>query len=360
VKPKTAVVLFNLGGPIDGEEVKPFLSRLFSDKEIVDLPFQKILAPTIVGLRHNRVRQLYHEIGGGSPIKHWTNKQGHAMVQKLDAISPETAPHKYYISFRYANPMTDDALLQMKADGVTRAVAFTQYPQYSCTTTRGSFNELWRGLKRLNLEKNFEWSVIDRWPTHPGFIKAVAQRVREGLHSFPEEERSKAVILFSAHSLPMKIVLRGDPYPQEVSSTVHEVMDELKYCNPYISTWQSAVGPNWLGPQTVDVVKLLAKRGVKSILVVPIAFTSDHIETLSEIDIEVAKVAKDAGIANFRRAPSLNDSELFTTAMADIVASHLAAKQVHTPQYKLRCPGCTNSHCRNLVNPITNHQHERI
>jgi len=348
---KTGIVLMNLGGPETTGDVNLFLNRLFADREIIPLPFQKILGPTIANVRTEKVKKLYQSIGGGSPIRKWTTKQGDAMVEYLDKVSPQTGPHKYYIAFRYADPLSDSAVLEMKKDGVQRAIAFTQYPQFSCSTTGGSLNELWRSLKRNNLQDEFQWSVVDRWPDHPGFINAVSERIKEGLSTIPEEHRDKTIILFSAHSLPMKVINRGDQYVQEVASTIQHVMHHLNFSNRYISTWQSAVGPNWMGPQTVDVIKKLAKRGDKSVLVVPIAFTSDHIETLSEIDIEMAEEAEKAGLEYFRRAPSLNDSPHFTKAMGDIVREHLLSRVNSSSQYPLRCPGCTNDQCRNILNP---------
>ncbi|PRP88661.1 ferrochelatase [Planoprotostelium fungivorum] len=349
---KTGIVLMNLGGPETTDKVNIFLNRLFADHEIIPLPFQKFLGPTIANVRTEKVKKLYQSIGGGSPIRKWTTMQGDAMVKYLDEKSPETGPHKYYIAFRYADPLSDEAVLKMKEDGVKRAVAFTQYPQFSCSTTGGSLNELWRALKRNKLEKEFEWSVVDRWPEHPGFIEAVADRINEGLKTIPSEHRDDTILLFSAHSLPIKVINRGDQYVPEVAATIQRVMNHLKFSHKYISTWQSAVGPNWMGPQTVDVVKKLGKRGQKSVLVVPIAFTSDHIETLSEIDIEMAEDAEKAGIEHFRRAPSLNDSPIFSKAMGDIVMEHMKSGVLSSSQYPMRCPGCTNEQCRSIVNPI--------
>jgi len=342
----------NLGGPETTDQVNVFLNRLFADREIIPLYFQKFLGPAIANFRTEKVKKLYESIGGGSPIRRWTTLQGDAMVKYLDEASPETAPHKYYIAFRYADPLSDSAVLQMKEDGVKRAVAFTQYPQFSCSTTGGSLNEIWRALKRNNLEKEFNWSVVDRWPDHPGFIDSVAARINEGLQSIPEPHRKDTILLFSAHSLPMKVINRGDQYIQEVASTIQHVMHRLKFSHRYISTWQSAVGPNWMGPQTVDVIKKLGKRGQKSVLVVPIAFTSDHIETLSEIDIEMSEEAEKAGVEHFGRAPSLNDSPAFTKAMGDIVMEHMKSGVLSSTQYPMRCPGCTNEQCRSIVNPI--------
>ena len=234
----------------------------------------------------------YAGIGGGSPILRYTRAQGQGMVERLDRLSPETAPHQFYVAFRYITPRSEDALRAMAADGVERAVAFTQYPQFSCATTGSSLNELWRAAGRTGLEPAFRWSVIDRWPVHPGFIAAMAETVREGLEQFAPEERDRVLLLFSAHSLPLNIVDRGDPYPQEIGASVQAVLEQLAVANRYLLAYQSEVGPvRWLGPSTERVIRRLGERGETRVLVVPIAFTSDHIETLSELDREYGELA---------------------------------------------------------------------
>lgn len=141
------------------------------DGDLIPLPFQRILAPLIAKRRTPRIEQQYTDIGGGSPILRYTQLQGEGMCALLDEMNPESAPHKSYVAFRYAKPMTDETARQMKADGVRRAVAFTQYPQYSCSTTGSSLNELYRKGKAGELGTDMEWSVIDRWGTHPGFVE---------------------------------------------------------------------------------------------------------------------------------------------------------------------------------------------
>lgn len=364
-KPPTAVVMLNMGGPAAPEDTGPFLGRLFGDGEIIQLgALQPWLGPLLARRRTPKVQKQYEQIGG-SPIRKWTELQGRGMVEALDRLSPETAPHKAYVAFRYADPLTEEALREMKADGVTRAVAFSQYPQYSCTTTGSSLNHLWRELDRTGLQDSFKWSVLDRWPTHPTFVEAVVRRVEMGLDALPEVDDGRdgldsTVVMFSAHSLPIKVVNRGDAYPAEVAATVDRVMARLqertgrKY--RHILAWQSQVGPlPWLGPQTGDVIKGLGAQGVRRVLAVPIAFTSDHIETLFEIDIEYAEDAAEAGIKHFARAPSLNDEPLLMQAQAELVAEHLASGEVASRQYALNCPHCVNPTCRSVRNPIGEH-----
>jgi ferrochelatase len=284
-----------------------------------------------------------------------------------------------YTAFRYAPPLTDAALRAMAADGVERAVAFSQYPQFSCTTAGSSLNHLWRESVRLGMERAFSWSVLDRWPTHPAFVAAVARCVATGLARFPEAQRDRVVVVFSAHSLPMKVVERGDAYVAEVAATVDAVMAALRrggvapaaagggggggggdgaplppVRSPHTLAWQSKVGfLPWMAPKTGDVLAGLARQGFDAVLVVPIAFTSDHVETLYEIDVEYAHAAKEAGIARFERAPSLNGEPLLALAQAQLVAEHLrSGAPAATPSYALNCHGCTNPACRTILNPV--------
>lgn len=351
-KPVTGVVLMNLGGPQTLDDVGPFLQRMFLDRELIPLPFQERLGKFIARRRTPKVQKKYAEIGGGSPIYKWTTLQGEGMVKLLDELSPRTAPHKYYIAFRYAEPMTETALKQMQADGVTRAIAFTQYPQWSCSTTGASMNEMWREAVRLNLRDAFSWSLIDRWHTHDAFIGAMTKKVCEGLAQFGPQERDDVLLVFSAHSLPLSVIDRGDAYPQEVGATVQKVMECLGFSHEFMLAYQSDIKPvKWLGPSTEQVIRHLGEKKRKNVLVIPIAFTSDHIETLHELDIEYGELAREVGVTGFKRAPMLNDDPAFIEALARIVADHLRGGQTHSTQYKLRCAGCTNSLCRTVLNP---------
>ena len=352
-KIKTGIVMMNLGGPKTLDDVGPFLLELFQDREIIQLPMQSFLGPFIARRRTKHVQELYEGIGGGSPILDWTELQGRGMIERLDRMSPETAPHGFYVAFRYINPTSEDALKQMAADGVERAVAFTQYPQFSCATTGSSLNELWRALGRLGMAKRFSWSVIDRWPVQPTFIEAMTDTVRRGLEQFDEADRDDVVLLFSAHSLPLSVINRGDTYPAEIGASVHEVMQRLGNRNEHMISYQSEVGPvPWQGPSTETMIRQLGEKRRRNVLVVGIAFTSDHIETLSELDIEYAELAEKSGITNFKRAPALNGDPLFMDALAETVRDHLASGEVASRQYPLRCPGCVNPQCRNVPNPV--------
>ncbi|KUF96892.1 hypothetical protein AM588_10006347 [Phytophthora nicotianae] len=335
-KAPTAVAMFNMGGPSTLPEVQSFLTNLFLDPELIPMgPMQKYVGPWVAKRRTPQIVDQYAQIGGGSPILKWTNIQGENMCKILDEIRPE------------------QSLKQMKEDGVTRAIAFSQYPQWSCTTSGSSMNHLWRELDRLDMKEDFQWSLIDRWNTHPGYISALANRVKMGLEQYAPEDRDKVIIMFSAHSVPMKTVYKGDSYVNEIAATAERVMKQLAGKNPHILSWQSKVGYlPWMGPSTSDVIERYGKQGHKHVMAVPIAFTSDHIETLYEIDIEYGEEAHAAGITNFKRCPSLNDEPLLFKAQADIVKSHLDSEELHSSAYPLNCAGCTNPMCRSIVNPI--------
>ena len=276
------------------------------------------------------------------------------MCKLLDQISPETAPHKPYVAFRYADPLTEEMYQRLFDDGFGngkggRAVAFTQYPQYSCSTTGSSLNELWKWRTRLEAKSGesgpgaISWSVIDRWPVHPGLVEAFAQNIETQLATYPAEKRDGVVLLFSAHSLPMSVVNRGDPYPAEVAATVYAVMQRLGFSNQYRLVWQSQVGPSaWLGAQTSNTVEDYVKKGQTDLILVPIAFTSDHIETLYELDQEIIGEAGHEGI---KRAESLNGSPTFIKALADIAHKHLQSGVACSKQMGLRCPGCKSERC---------------
>mmetsp|Transcript_26163 Transcript_26163/g.51177 ORF Transcript_26163/g.51177 Transcript_26163/m.51177 type:complete len:384 (-) Transcript_26163:236-1387(-) len=356
-KPKTAIVMLNMGGPAQPSETKSFLTRLFSDNDIIEFGGgwkQKMLADFIVRFRSPKVQKQYEEIGG-SPIRKWTEYQGEELAKMLDKVRPESAPHKSYVCFRYAHPLTEEALTKMKADGVERAIAFSQFPHWSCTTTGSSMNELWRQVKSMGMENDIKWSLIDRWPLHPKFIDSVVGRMAEKMKEFDESSQGKVVVVFSAHSVPMKVVAKGDVYVNEVSATCKAIMEKWEAVgnkNKHIVAWQSKVGfMPWMVPSTEDTIKSLGKKGAKHVLVVPIAFTTDHIETLYEIGIEYAEEAEEAGITNFKFTEGLNDSPMFIDALTDIVSKHLDEETNHSVQYSQKCLNCQKPMCRQIINP---------
>ncbi|XP_046658452.1 LOW QUALITY PROTEIN: ferrochelatase, mitochondrial-like [Homalodisca vitripennis] len=345
--PKTAILMLNMGGPQNTDQVHDYLLRIMTDRDMIQLPVQGTLGPYIAKRRTPEVQKKYAEIGGGSPIFKWTNLQGELMCQKLDQVSPQTAPHKHYVAFRYVDPLTDQTLDQIQKEGAERVVVFSQYPQYSCATTGSSLNAIFTYFKNKSRPKNVKWSVIDRWPVHPLLAKTFADRILTELKQFLLKKQKDVVILFSAHSLPLKAVNRGDPYPGEVGATVQLVMQELGHCNPYSLVWQSKVGPlPWLEPYTDDAIKSYVKQGKKNFILVPIAFVNEHIETLHEMDIEYCNdLGKELCVENMRRAAAPNDHPLFISALTDIVATHLKGDRGVSPKFLIRCPHCSSARC---------------
>ncbi|KAF6213102.1 hypothetical protein GE061_010817 [Apolygus lucorum] len=344
---KTAIMMLNMGGPQKLDQVGEYLLRIMTDRDMIQLPVQSQLGPYIAKRRTAEVQKKYSEIGGGSPIYKWTNLQGELLCNKLDILSPATAPHKHYVAFRYVDPLTEETLDKIERDGARQVVIFSQYPQYSCATTGSSINAVYSALSKKQVNPNVKWSLIDRWPSHPLLAKTVADRISSEIKQFPVDKQKEVMILFSAHSLPLKAVSRGDAYPSEVGATVQLVMQELGHSHPYALVWQSKVGPlPWLQPYTDDAIKGYVKQGKKNFILVPIAFVNEHIETLHEMDIEYCHdLAKEVGAECIRRAAAPNDHPLFISALADIVSSHLASDQPISPKFLTRCPHCVNARC---------------
>jgi len=226
--PKTALLMMNMGGPAEESEVEPFLRNLFQDPDIIELgggKLQSWLGDFISKRRAPRIIKQYQE-AGWSPQKKWTEHQGKELCKLLDRDLPDTAPHKAYSCFRYVHPNTNDVLKRLQDDGVQRVIAFSQYPQWSCTTSGSSMNELYRGVKMHGLHDKMSWTVIDRWYANRKYIQAVCNRMKESVLTLPEEKRGNVVFVFSAHSVPMKVVNRGDHYVPEVCASVKMVMEK--------------------------------------------------------------------------------------------------------------------------------------
>lgn len=320
----------NLGGPRNLDDVRPFLLRLFSDREIIRLPGgaagQGLLARLIVRARLRSVQRNYASIGGGSPIYRHTASQLSGVARRLaDRTGRAVRP---YIAFRYSEPTSEDALRAMARDGVREVVVLTLYPHYSTATTGSSLRELDRALHRTGLATRFQLRAVDRWYDHPGYIEALARRVREALETWPPERRGSVVLLFSAHSLPLSFVAAGDPYPAHIAATVSAVVERLGEDAPPRRelAYQSQTGPvRWLEPRTEHLLAQLGREGVRDVLLVPVSFVSDHIETLYEVDQLFAAAARRAGITTFRRTRSLNDDPWFLDALADLAGAALDA-----------------------------------
>jgi ferrochelatase len=301
--------------------VRPFLTRLFTDREIIHLPGgaigQAFIGRMIAWKRTREVQENYAKIGGGSPIVRWTTLQGRGIADRLRERGHDVA---FAMAMRYWNPTTEEGLAELERAGVGRLVALTLYPHYSMATTGSSAAELSRVMKRRGVKLPLD--RIDVWYDHPGYLDALALRAKAALARFAPD--APPTLLVSAHGLPKHFIEAGDPYCDHIRITMEGVLARLPRL-PHVLGYQSRVGPvEWIGPSTDEVIRTLAHDGVKDVLVLPISFVSDHIETLYEIDMLYADQARALGITNFRRVESLNDFPPFLDALAGLVEPKLA------------------------------------
>ncbi len=320
---KIAIVLFNLGGPDNLDAVRPFLKNLFSDPAILRVPsfIRPLLARVIAYRRAPVAREIYAKIGGGSPLLEETKAQARALETVLGEKGLNA---KSFIAMRYWRPFTAEAAVAVKAFAPDKVILLPLYPQYSTTTTRSSRAAWAKDAKNLKLD--FPTSEICCFATEGGFVAALAARLREVLAKAKPELSYR--ILFSAHGLPRKIVEAGDPYQSQVDMTVSAVMEELgREDIDWQVCYQSRVGPlEWIGPSTDDEIKRAGTEG-KGVVVVPVAFVSEHSETLVELDIEYAELAARAGVPDYLRAATVRDHPEFISALAGLVSVALNAKK---------------------------------
>lgn len=311
---KVGVVLFQLGGPDSREAVEPFLYNLFCDPDIIDFPLaflaRKPLARFISRRRAPAVAEKYAEIGGASPIRLLTECQAQALEQ---ALRPHVEPY-ITIAMRYWHPFTEEAANQVRAWPLDELVLLPLYPQYSRATTGSSLNE-WR---RRYSDSRVPVRVIEQFYDHPAYLDAIVEKINVALTHL--DRPGEVHLVFSAHGVPISYITAGDPYQQQIEATVRLVRERGKWANPWTLCYQSKVGPQkWLEPSLDATIERLAAERCPSVLVIPIAFVTEHIETLHEINIEARAEAEHLGIRDFGMMPALNDSPRFIAALADLV-----------------------------------------
>lgn len=315
------VLLFNLGGPERLEDVRPFLYNLFSDREIIDLPaiLRLPLAAFIAFRRGPKSRGYYAKIGGGSPLRRDTEAQARALEAALEARGIAA---RAYVGMRAWNPFISDAVEEMHRDGIREAVVLPLYPHFSVSTTGSSTKELFRVVTKRGGMREMRRHYITRWFDDAAYIDSVVRRIEEQLPKFPDPE--SVHLLFTAHSIPLSYIERGDPYQGHTERTVQLVLERFARPLPHSLAYQSKVGPvKWLGPSTESEIQSLGKNGQSQVLAIPISFVSDHIETLYEIDILYQGLAAEAGIAHFRRTEALGLDPGFIDALAGLVERRL-------------------------------------
>jgi ferrochelatase len=336
---KLAVILFNLGGPDGPEAVEPFLRNLFSDPAIITLPapLRLPLAWLIARRRAPIARKIYGHIGGRSPIFEETRKQANALEK---ALSGDGLEAKAFVAMRYWHPFSRGAAQAVKAFRPDKIVLLPLYPQYSTTTTASSLKDWSRSAKRARLD--ISTARVCCYPWEAGFIAAAAARIREAMAGAPENISYR--LLLSAHGLPKRIVQKGDPYQRQIEQSAEALIKALDMPQlEAVVCYQSRVGPlEWIGPAT-DAEIIRAGRDGKGVIVAPIAFVSEHSETLVELDIEYRKLAEEAGVPDYRRAATVGTHPDFIQGLAGLVRAAIDGKIVTCGEGRIcptPCKGC--------------------
>lgn len=311
---RLGVVLFQLGGPDTLAAIEPFLFNLFCDPDIIDFPFARIgrrpLAKLISTTRAHKVQHHYSVIGGGSPIRRFTERQAQALEAELGAHGVDA---RCFVAMRYWHPFTQEAVAQLRAAECDEVVLLPLYPQYSSTTTGSSLNEWQR-----HFHDDVPVQIVEPFYRHPMYLDAIVEKIEQALARFPVPARPE--IVFSAHSVPMSVIAKGDPYQRHIEETVQLLMQRGGWANHHRLCYQSKVGASkWLQPSLHRTLRDLSAEKIKEVCVVPVAFVSDHVETLGEINHEAREEAHNLGITQFEMSAGLNDSPKFISALSQLV-----------------------------------------
>jgi ferrochelatase len=318
---RVGIVLFQLGGPDSPEAIEPFLYNLFCDPDIIDFPFARIgrkaLAKLISTTRARKVQHHYATIGGCSPIRRNTERQAQALESELNRLGVGA---RCFVAMRYWHPFTSEAIASVRQANCDEVVLLPLYPQYSSTTTGSSINE-WRRLFHGNVRVDY----VETFYRNTMYLDAVVEKIEEALRRFPSPERPE--IVFSAHSVPVSVIQKGDPYQRQIETTVQLLMERGRWNNPHRLCYQSKVGASkWLQPSLHQTLHTLAAERVREVCIVPVAFVSDHVETLAEIDHEARDEARRLGFTQFEMSAGLNDSPKFISALGQIVLRAMNGK----------------------------------
>ena len=312
-KKKHGIVLLNMGGPEKIEDVQPFLYNLFSDRDIIKLGpafLQKVIARFIANKRAPKSKSIYSKIGGGSPLKKITFQQASCLEKALN----DTAMHHYFVTvaMRYWPPFADEAVKELLDKGVEQITALSLYPHYSRATSGSSLSELKKSVARL--APTIATHYIQQWPDQPSYIQALAENILATLREFNDQA---VEVVYSAHSLPTSFIKDGDPYVEHLMQTIKATEEITRHKGRVC--YQSRSGPvEWLSPSTPEMIKTLAAEGCKNILMVPISFVSDHVETLYEIDMLYCQQAKNLGIT-LKSSASMNTNPVFIEGLKQLV-----------------------------------------
>ena len=317
---KVAVILFNLGGPDKLESVKPFLFNLFNDKAIIGLPqpLRFLLAKLISSRRNKKAQKIYQQIGGKSPLLNITLAQGYSLERELSFYGD----YKVFTIMRYWHPFASEVIENIKEYHPRQIILIPLYPQFSSSTTQSSIDDF---MKNFDNKENCNIKIVCCYPEDDEFIKSHAILIKKTSEQLSSEELRETRLLFSAHGLPQRTIDNGDPYVFQINKTAHKVIQYLGNMVKknvedidYRICYQSKVGPmQWTSPSLEHEVNKAA-IDKKNVIVIPIAFVSDHSETLVELDIEYKEIAYNLGIKKYFRVPSLNVEGHFIKSLADI------------------------------------------
>ncbi|MDX1637539.1 MAG: ferrochelatase [Balneolaceae bacterium] len=352
-KIKLGVVLMNLGGPTGEDYVRPFLYNLFRDEDIIKLGggrLQDFFAKIISKFRAPNVAEDYEEINGCpkgctgnrhcpnrknrvvstccSPINSLTELQRRSLEKHLKNTLPESVEPHVYTCMRYFIPYAETTMQDMVDDGITHAVMVPLYPQFSWTTTGSSFRD-WETKREQKFGENTPWKEfhVKNYYLNPHYLEAMNSRIDQALDAMDEQTRNKTHLIFSAHGTPMLEVKSGDPYTAEIKETMEAIMEMRNYHEPYWLGYQSKVGPQkWTQPNTAELVERHIEYGIKNFLMVPVAFVTDHIETLYELGVELKEDLEEKGykFENLVVMEGLNDHPSYIRALSDEVHKKIA------------------------------------
>ena len=358
---KTAIVLFNLGGPDSLDAVKPFLYNLFSDKAIIGAPtpIRQMLAALISSRRAPIARDIYSQMGGSSPILPETEKQAEVLGKFLKD-SRGLAESKVFIAMRYWHPFVEEAIVKVEKYEPDQIILLPLYPQFSTTTTGSSFNSWWKGTTKTDLA-DIPTYTICCYPSESGLINAQVDLIESAIKS---SKITNFRLLLSAHGLPKKIIEKGDPYQKQIEKTAAIIAEKINYPNlDWRVSYQSRVGPlEWIGPSTETEI---SNAGIekKSLIVAPVAFVSEHSETLVELDIEYRELADESGVPEYIRVPAVSTHPSFISGLTDILEKTITSigqekiREKRGPGgVKLFCPFCPYKHqgCVSIHDKMTN------
>ena len=341
---RKAIILFNLGGPDKLESVEPFLFNLFNDPAILNLPsiFRYPLAKLISSRRAPIAKKIYQELGGASPILDLTKQQSTALENELNK-NQNSFNYKCFIVMRCWHPRASEVIKDVQLYNPEEIILMPLYPQYSAATSGSSIKE-WKDVCKKN-KYHIKTSTICCYPTDKHFIKAHTEEIIKKISNLKNYK-----LIFSAHGLPEKNIKKGDPYQWQIENSVKKIIENLNNKNlDWILSYQSRVGPlKWIGPSTDDVIVENSKIG-KHIVLVPIAFVSEHSETLVELDIEYKKLATDNGCKHYTRVPALGVNKDFIKAMSELIIKKnkfgfnegLYPPKIKCPANFTKCP-CLN------------------